>query len=36
MHDSVAIDGSAAEELIRKAKDALASAKALGKNRVVA
>jgi len=30
------IDGSVAEELIRKAKDALASAKALGKNRVVA
>ena len=30
------IDGSTAEELIRKAKDALAGAKALGKNRVVA
>ena len=30
------IDGSSAEELIRKAKDALAGAKALGRNRVVA
>ena len=30
------IDGSTAEELVRKAKDALANAKALGKNRVVA
>ena len=30
------IDGSTAEELIRKAKDTLASAKALGRNRVAA
>lgn len=30
------IDGSTAEELIRKAKDALTNAKSLGKNRVVA
>ncbi len=30
------IDGATAEELIRKAKDALASAKSLGKNRVTA